>query len=205
MDRFTKQVKANLGVQETTNASAQTQAQSLTMEQINQALGLKGPDDLKRIVNERSLMGRQAQELGTLRQNFAQLQKTQQEESLRREQEAQQAKLSPFHARHPQYQANLGRIANVRSFHNASKILNTQDPNYQAQYGQLAASMGVSRDDLQLEKDSSAYQQRTQAEMTADPEGFVEARAMRVRTVTASSTRPGCAWSSSSSPSSIST
>lgn len=181
MDRFTDKVKAHHGIQDNSaTAPAQTSAQ-LTMEQINQALGLKGPEDLKRIVGERSLMGRQANELGQLRQQLATVQQQQQAERQRQEQDAQKAALSPFHAKHPQYQANNGRIANAKAFERAaSGILNKQDPNYNAQYGQLAASMGVTREDLQLSRDATAYQERNVAEMTADPEGFVEARAMRV-------------------------
>lgn len=181
LDRFTEQVRANRGSQvQETNASAQTQAQSLTMDQINQALGLKGPEDLKRIVNERSLMGRQANELGQLRQQMSELQKQQQAERTRQEQEAQKANLSPFHAKHPQYQANQARIAKAAAFDAMAGALDPNDPKYSQTYNAMAARAGVTREDLALMKQQQAYGSQIRAEQEADPEGFVEARAARL-------------------------
>lgn len=159
---------------------AQTTAQALTLDQISEALGIKSPEDLKRVANERSLLGRQANEVGQLRQQIAQFQQQSLQDRQRQEQEAQRANLSPFHAKHPQYQINQGRIAKANAFNSASSVLNPQDPNYQQTRQQMAAQMGVTGDDLRLANDAKAYQERILAEQASDPEGFVEHRAQRV-------------------------
>jgi hypothetical protein len=160
--------------------SAQATASAITMEQISEALGIKTPDDIKRIANERSLLGRQANELGQVRKQLAQFEQQSQAERQRQEQEAQRQSLSPFHAKHPQFQTNQARIAKANAFNSASAVLNPQDPNYQQMRSQMAASMGVTGEDLKMASEAKSYQERIIAEQASDPEGFVESRAMRV-------------------------
>lgn len=166
--------------QQATTPSAQAQAQALTLEAVNKALGITSPDDLKRVVNERSLLGRQANELGQLRQQYAQAQQQMAQAQAQREQEAQRANLSPFHAKHPQFQVNQGRIAKANAFNSALDALPPEVRANQQVVQQMAARMGVSREDLNLANDAKSYQERILAEQASDPEGFVEARAMRV-------------------------
>lgn len=183
LDKFASQVNRSQSNQ--VSATTTTNGQAATPPVIDWAkaqeeLGIKSPDDIRRLVGQQSLFGRQANELGELRRQNAQIQQQMQQDAQRREQEAQRANLSPFHAKNPQYQANQGRIANANAFNKALAALPPelqQDPNA---INRLAHGMGVTNEDRKLAQDAKAYQDQILTEQASDPEGFVEKRIERV-------------------------
>lgn len=143
-------------------------------------LGIKSPDDIRRLVGQQSLFGRQANELGELRRQHAQIQQQMQQDRQRQEQEAQRANLSPFHAKNPQFQLNQSRIAKANAFNSALSSLPPELQQDPAQRNRLAQSMGVANEDLKMAQDAKAYQDQILMEQASDPEGFVEKRIERV-------------------------
>jgi hypothetical protein len=179
-DRLTKQLEARFSNPATaaTPAAAQTttaQPQALTLQAVQEALGLKSFDDLKRIQNLSTLHGRQTNELGQARKQLQELTQAQQAAQQRQEQEAARQNLSPFHKQNPQYQGNRERIIRANAFLAASQ--GKTDPN---EVRALAAQMRVNSQDVDLAHQEREYRENLAAEQAADPEGFVESRAVRV-------------------------
>lgn len=142
--------------------------------------GIKSVDDLRLLKQRESLYGRQAQELGTLRQQLAQLTQSQQQADEQRRREAEKANLSPFHSKHPSHGQNLQRIQAFNGYRSALQAATPElqnDPGYRQR---LAQSMGVTAQDEQLARDHQNYSAEIQRELQSDPEGFIERRAERL-------------------------
>lgn len=155
-------------------------AQAPTWDQIQAKLGIKDPKDLDRIANQGLLYGRQANEVGQLRQQLAELTQRQQQETQRAQEEAQRLNLSPFHQRHPQHQQNTARVQAFSSFKAALQGLPPELQNDPAQRTRLAQAMGVNSDDEKLYAQQETYSRQIQQEFQSNPEAFVEQRAQRL-------------------------
>lgn len=151
-----------------------------TWEQIQAKLGIKDPKDLDKVAGMQNLYGRQANEVGQLRQQLAQLQQEQQAAQSRAQEEAQRLQLSPFHSRHPQHQQNTARVQAFGGFKAALQGLPPELQNDPAQRARLAQAMGVTPDDEKLYAQQEVYSRQIQQEFQSNPEGFVEQRAQRL-------------------------
>ena len=145
-------------------------------DDISKKLGIKEPKDLDRIAGMQNLYGRQANEVGQLRQQLTQLQQEQQAAQQRAQEEAQRLNLSPFHSRHPQHQQNTARVQAFSSFKAALQGLPPELQNDPAQRTRLAQAMGVTADDEKLHKQQEMYSQQVTQELHSDPDAFVERR-----------------------------
>ncbi len=151
-----------------------------TWEQIQAKLGIKDPKDLDKVAGMQNLYGRQANEVGQLRQQLAQLQQEQQAAQSRAQEEAQRLQLSPFHSRHPQHQQNTARVQAFSGFKAALQGLPPELQSDPAQRARLAQAMGVTPDDEKLYAQQETYSRQIQQEFHSNPEGFVEQRAQRL-------------------------
>lgn len=156
-----------------------TTVQPPTWDDISKKLGIKDPKDLDRIVGMQNLYGRQANEVGQLRQQLTQLQQEQQAAQQRAQEEAQRLNLSPFHSRHPQHQQNTARVQAFSAFKAALQGLPPELQNDPAQRARLAQAMGVTADDEKLYQQREAYSQQITQEFQSDPDAFVEKRVER--------------------------
>lgn len=156
-----------------TTTQAQQQ-QQLTLQAVQEALGLKSVEDLKRFQNQTSLFGRQANELGQARKQLQDLYQQQHADKQRQEQEAAKQNLSPFHAKHPQYYQNRERIIRAQGY--LAEVSGKSDPN---EIRAAAARHGVTQQDVDMAYQAKAYSENVQAELQRDPEGFIESRAER--------------------------
>ena len=156
-----------------------TNDQTPTWDQIQAKLGIKDPRELDRIAGMTQLYGRQANEVGQLRQQLTQLQQEQQAVQQRSQEEAQRLNLSPFHSRHPQHQQNVARVQAFGSFKAALQGLPPELQNDPAQRSRLAQAMGVSADDEKIFRQQEAYSQQVQQEFQSNPDEFVEKRVER--------------------------
>lgn len=146
---------------------------------IKRELGIQDTQGLKRLAGMNTLYGRQATEVGTLRQQLAQLQQEQQAAQQKAQEEAQRLQLSPFHSRHPQHAHNLSRVQAFSSFKAALQGLPPELQNDPAQRARLAQAMGVTADDEKIAQQAQAYSQQIQQELQSDPDAFVERRVER--------------------------
>lgn len=146
---------------------------------IKRELGIQDTQGLKRLAGMNTLYGRQATEVGTLRQQLAQLQQEQQAAQQKAQEEAQRLNLSPFHSRHPQHAHNLSRVQAFSSFKSALQGLPPELQNDPAQRARLAQAMGVTADDEKIAQQAQQYSQQIQQELQADPDAFVERRVER--------------------------
>jgi hypothetical protein len=151
-----------------------------TWDDVAKKLGIKDPKELDRIAGMTNLYGRQANEVGQLRQQLTQLQQEQQAAQQRAQEEAQRLNLSPFHSRHPQHAQNTARVQAFGSFKAALQGLPPELQNDPAQRARLAQAMGVTADDEKLYQQQEVYSRQIQQELQADPEGFVEKRTQRL-------------------------
>lgn len=156
-----------------------TTVQPPTWDDISKKLGIKDPKDLDRIVGMQNLYGRQANEVGQLRQQLTQLQQEQQAAQQRAQEEAQRLNLSPFHSRHPQHQHNTARVQAFSAFKAALQGLPPELQNDPAQRARLAQAMGVTAEDEKLYQQREAYSQQIQQEFQSNPDEFVEKRVER--------------------------
>lgn len=156
-----------------------TTIQPPTWDDISKKLGIKDPKDLDRIVGMQNLYGRQANEVGQLRQQLTQLQQEQQAAQQRAQEEAQRLNLSPFHSRHPQHQQNTARVQAFSAFKAALQGLPPELQNDPAQRARLAQAMGVTAEDEKLYQQREAYSQQIQQEFQSNPDEFVEKRVER--------------------------
>ena len=156
-----------------------TAIQPPSWDDVSKKLGIKDPKDLDRIAGMQNLYGRQANEVGQLRQQLTQLQQEQQAAQQRAQEEAQRLQLSPFHSRHPQHQQNTARVQAFSSFRAALQGLPPELQNDPAQRARLAQAMGVTADDEKLYQQREAYSQQIQQEFQSNPDEFVEKRVER--------------------------
>lgn len=156
-----------------------TAVQPPTWDDISKKLGIKDPKELDKIAGMQNLYGRQANEVGQLRQQLTQLQQEQQAAQQRAQEEAQRLQLSPFHSRHPQHQQNTARVQAFGSFKAALQGLPPELQNDPAQRARLAQAMGVTADDEKLYQQREAYSQQIQQEFQSNPDEFVEKRVER--------------------------
>lgn len=150
-----------------------------TWEEIQAKLGIKDPKELDSLGGLRNLYGRQANEVGQLRQQLTQLQQEQQAAQQRAQEEAQRLNLSPFHSRHPQHAHNSARVQAFGSFKAALQGLPPELQNDPAQRARLAQAMGVTPDDEKLFQQQEAYSRQIQQEFQSNPDEFVEKRVER--------------------------
>ena len=150
-----------------------------TWDQIQAKLGIKDPRELDRIAGMTQLYGRQANEVGQLRQQLTQLQQEQSAAQQRAQEEAQRLNLSPFHSRHPQHQQNTARVQAFSSFKAALQGLPPELQNDPSQRARLAQAMGVTGDDEKLFQQQEMYSRQVQQEFQSNPDEFVEKRVER--------------------------
>ena len=150
-----------------------------TWDDVSKKLGIKDPKELDRIAGMTNLYGRQANEVGQLRQQLAQLQQEQQAAQQRAQEEAQRLNLSPFHSRHPQHAQNTARVQAFSSFKAALSGLPPELQSDPAARARLAQSMGVTPDDEKLYQQQEAYSRQIQQEFQSNPDEFVEKRVER--------------------------
>ena len=158
-----------------------TQAQPEIPAWLQQKLGIKDHQGLDRLAGMNNLYGRQATEVGTLRQQIAQLESQQQAAQQKAQEEAQRLNLSPFHSRHPQHAQNTSRI---QAFEGFKRTLGTHSPEAQADPAlrqRIAAEWGVTAQDEQLYRQKEQHSQQLRQEFESDPEGFIERRVERGR------------------------
>lgn len=156
-----------------------TAVQPPSWDDISKKLGIKDPKDLDRIAGMQNLYGRQANEVGQLRQQLTQLQQEQQAAQQRAQEEAQRLNLSPFHSRHPQHAHNQSRI---QAFEGFKRTLGTHSAEAQADPAlrqRIAAEWGVTAQDEQLYRQKEQHSQQLRQEFESDPEGFIERRVER--------------------------
>ncbi len=128
---------------------------------------------LKRFNDTQSHAGRLYQEKQQLAKQYQDTQ-----ERLARYEKAEQeraaaAKASPFQKAHPEYAQNRDRLNRVSSFRAALSAIDNAD---EATAQKLARSMGITADDLKMEREAAHYRERITEEFNADPEGFVQSR-----------------------------
>jgi hypothetical protein len=168
------------------NQSAQPITPPATQEQpeipawLQQKLGIKDHNELNRLAGMNQLYGRQATEVGTLRQQIAQLESQQQAAQQKAQEEAQRLNLSPFHSRHPQHQQNTARVQAFGAFRSALQGLPPELQNDPAARARLAQAMRVTPDDEKLYQQQEQYSLQVRQEMESDPDAFVERRVERL-------------------------
>lgn len=153
-----------------------TQAQPEIPPWLQQKLGIKDHNELNRLAGMNQLYGRQATEVGTLRQQLAQLQQEQQAAQQKAHEEAQRLNLSPFHSRHPQHAHNVARVQAFGAFQAALQGLPPELQNDPAARARLAQAMRVTPDDEKLHRQQEAYSQQIRQEFESNPDEFVERR-----------------------------
>lgn len=151
-------------------------ASTPTWADISKRLGISDPKELDRIANQGLLYGRQANEVGQLRQQVAQLESQRQAEAQRAQEEAQRLNLSPFHSRHPQHGQNVARVQAFGAFKSALQGLPPELQNDPAARSRLAQAMRVTPDDEKLFQQQEAYSQQIRQEFESNPDEFVERR-----------------------------
>lgn len=144
-----------------------------TWEEIQAKLGIKDPKELDSLGGLRNLYGRQANEVGTLRQQLAQLQQEQQTAQQKAQEEAQRLNLSPFHSRHPQHAHTDARVQAFGSFKAALQGFPPELQNDPAARARLAQAMGVTAEDEKLHSQAQQYSADTQRRFQSDPQGFI--------------------------------
>lgn len=87
---------------------------------------------------------------------------------------AEQAKLKPYQAQHPDYNQSMQRVALAAAFEAATEGMD------QAQRVATAQRMGITNDDLKLKNEWKAHQQKVTQEFTADPTAYIAKEADRV-------------------------
>ena len=142
-------------------------------DDISKKLGIKDPKDLDRIAGMQNLYGRQANEVGQLRQQLTQLQQEQQAVQQRAQEEAQRLNLSPFHSRHPQHAHTDARVQKFDSFKSALAGLPPELQNDPAQRARLAQAMGVTSEDEKLHSQAQQYSADTQRRFQSNPQEFI--------------------------------
>lgn len=150
-----------------------TTVQPPTWDDISKKLGIKDPKDLDRIVGMQNLYGRQANEVGQLRQQLTQLQQEQQAAQQRAQEEAQRLNLSPFHSRHPQFAQNQQRIQAYQGYKRTLATHSQEaqaDPNLRAR---IAQEWGVTQEDQRLAAQQEQYNAETDQRFRSDPQGFI--------------------------------
>ncbi len=150
-----------------------------TWDDVSKKLGIKDPKELDRIAGMNQLYGRQATEVGTLRQELAQLRQEKQAADQKAQEEAQRLQLSPFHSRHPQHQQNTARVQAFSAFKSALQGLPPELQNDPAQRARLAQAMGVTADDERLHQSQETYSRQVRQELESNPDEFVEKRVER--------------------------
>lgn len=150
-----------------------TAIQPPTWDDISKKLGIKDPKDLDRIAGMQNLYGRQANEVGQLRQQLTQLQQEQQAAQQRAQEEAQRLNLSPFHSRHPQHAHTDARVQKFDSFKSALDGLPPELRNDPAQRARLAQAMGVTSEDEKLHAQAQQYSADTQRRFQSNPQEFI--------------------------------
>ena len=151
-----------------------------TWDDVAKKLGIKDPKELDRIAGMTNLYGRQANEVGQLRQQLTQLQQEQQAAQQRAQEEAQRLNLSPFHSRHPQFAHNQARIQAYQGYKRTLATHSPEaqlDPNLRAR---IAQEWGVTQEDQRLAAQQEQHSQQVRQELETDPEGFVEKRTQRL-------------------------
>ncbi len=158
-----------------------TQAQPEIPPWLQQKLGIKDHQGLDRLAGMNNLYGRQATEVGTLRQQLAQLQQESQAAQQKQQEEAQRLNLSPFHSRHPQHQQTTARVQAFGAFKNALQGLPPELQSDPAARARLAQAMRVTPDDEKLYQQQEQHSLQVRQEFESDPEGFIERRVERGR------------------------
>lgn len=171
--------EANAGSLPTDNA--QTNVSSATGEALPQ---LK-PEELKQLLNLKSLYGRQAQELGQSRKQLEAYQGLPSPDEIRstleqRQREAEVQKLQAWHPKHPEHQQAMSRLEKVRHF-SAAVAANANVPGLTSEQhedikARTASALGVSNEDIQFHNQWVQHDQTVRQEFARDPEGFIEQR-----------------------------
>lgn len=161
--------------------STQTNVQTATGEALPQ---LK-PEEIKQLLNLKSLYGRQAQELGQYRKQVEAYQGLPSPDEIRsgleqRQREAEAQKLQAWHPKHPEHQQAMSRLEKVRHYSQAvaaaSRIPGLSPEQIDSLKDQTARELGVSNDDIQFHNQWVQHDQTVRQEFARDPEGFIEQR-----------------------------
>ena len=128
---------------------------------------------------ELTTLRRSNSHLGRQMSQFQQELQTLRQEREQRATEAKTAALKPYHAKHPEYQANMARVARADGFDKAWKALPPEVQTSQLR-AQMAHSMGVTNEDMALRSQQADHAEQVKQEMAADPDGYIERRAEEV-------------------------
>lgn len=141
----------------------------------------------KRYKEANSLIGRQGRELANLRQKVQEWDglDVQQVRALiqRQQAEAQQQNLKPWHPRHPEAARTEARIHQVRAFVSARDAIQRQNLDPQVKQGllnELAASSGLTDQDVQLYNEHRNYVADQRAAFDRDPGSFIQEHVDRI-------------------------
>lgn len=161
--------------------STQTNVSPATGEALPQ---LK-PEEIKQLLNLKSLYGRQAQELGQYRKQVEAYQGLPSPDEIRsaleqRQREAEVQKLQAWHPKHPEHQQAMSRLEKVRHY-SAAVAANVNLPGLTPEQqdeikARTASALGVSNDDIQFHNQWVQHDQTVRQEFARDPEGFIEQR-----------------------------
>lgn len=140
---------------------------------IKRELGIQDTQGLKRLAGMNTLYGRQATEVGNLRQQLAQLQQEQQASQQKAQEEAQRLNLSPFHSGHPQHQHTTARVQAFGSFKAALNGLSPEQQNDPAARSRLAQAMGVTAEDERLYNQAQQYSADETRRFQSNPQEYI--------------------------------
>jgi hypothetical protein len=87
---------------------------------------------------------------------------------------AEQAKLKPYQAQHPQHQQSMQRIALAEAFEAATEGMDQQ------QRVATAQRMGITNDDLKLKNEWKSHREQVSQQMATDPDAFISQRAEQI-------------------------
>lgn len=145
---------------------------------------LKDPQRAQQVMNQLTLAGRQAEELGQLRALARQFQGVDpnQVQALiqRQQQQAQLEGLKPWNPRHPQAATAQRSIDRFSAFQAAANSVPEDMPNRNAVLTRMAEQMGVTADDGKLYRDWQEANRSFQADFTRDPEGYIANKAAQI-------------------------
>ncbi len=148
-----------------------------------EALPQLKPEEIKQLLNLRSLYGRQAQELGQYRKQVEAYQGLPSPEEIRatleqRQREAEVQKLQQWHPKHPDHQTAMSRLDRVKHYSAAVQgaLQGLPQESHDDTKARIAQSIGVSNDDIQFHNQWVQHDQTVRQDLARDPEGFIEQR-----------------------------
>jgi len=157
--------------------------QTNSLPATGEALPQLKPEEIKQLLNLRSLYGRQAQELGEARKRAEAYQGLPSPEEIRatleqRQREADVQKLQQWHPKHPDHQTAMSRLERVKHYSAAVQGATQGLPqeSHDDVKARIAQSIGISNDDIQFHNQWVQNDQQVRQELARDPEGFIEQR-----------------------------